>query len=229
MFKTTRVLIFVFLMVFACASISFAEIYKWTDDDGKLHYTDKFYSVPEKFRQEKNKPARSKSSATQAIRGEKPAPGPGAKKPGAEKDVTGPAIEGKIESYKNPNLKTGINDNDIIGWSVTISKNAIYSTGAVYVGEGLLEGLTRKQTGERKHGTYSRYVLSVKGGNLKNAVSKTLPAKKVGKNSWKDVLLVSNLAPGKYEVSLLPEILYIKKDGTPTMISGPHHYMKISY
>jgi len=39
---------FIILALFPAAA--FAEVFKWTDENGTVHYTDNYYKVPEKFR-----------------------------------------------------------------------------------------------------------------------------------------------------------------------------------
>jgi hypothetical protein len=45
MIRTTLI-----LLIILCVSPSFAQIYKWVDEDGGVHYADDLTSVPEKYR-----------------------------------------------------------------------------------------------------------------------------------------------------------------------------------
>ncbi len=40
------------LSIIFCGSSSFAQIYKWVDEDGGVHYADDFTKVPEKYRRD---------------------------------------------------------------------------------------------------------------------------------------------------------------------------------
>jgi chromosome segregation ATPase len=57
-----RTLIFIFLFLFA-ATLSHAQVYKWVDEKGVVHFTDDFSQIPEKHRQsiEKREPAEEKT------------------------------------------------------------------------------------------------------------------------------------------------------------------------
>ena len=43
-------LILLFLLLLPIATISFANVYKWVDEKGVIHFTDDFLQIPEKYR-----------------------------------------------------------------------------------------------------------------------------------------------------------------------------------
>ena len=57
--------ILIIILIFS-AQISFAEVYKWVDDQGAVHFTDDLIQVPEKYRSKSNRmelPERSEQGA----------------------------------------------------------------------------------------------------------------------------------------------------------------------
>ena len=48
--RVMRRILFISLSIFLITGISFAEVYKWVDENGVVYFTDDFIQVPEKYR-----------------------------------------------------------------------------------------------------------------------------------------------------------------------------------
>jgi len=89
--------IFLIILFILPANFSFAEVYKWVDDQGVVHFTDDFSQIPERYRPEIERMEMSKDKVETGTEGE-----PSPKKKDIYKDRLGRGEEywkGRVDEW----------------------------------------------------------------------------------------------------------------------------------
>lgn len=114
-----------------------------------------------------------------------------------------------------------------IEWSGEMRGDAVYSTGKIYIGREVIDGLSREQSGPMKVPTFVRYTITVKGGTLGSPVEKTFDVNTAGEHDWEDVMLASGLGKGKYSITLFLHAQFAKEDGKGQILNNNAGFLEV--